>query len=122
MKYIDMSIVYWFYSFFIILEIKVALINYSLSNATSKAAGNNGLIGLIRPHTAPCGQYPSQSGVWANQMTVIKEYLPVVVGMTVQFIYWKHAPMDHSPDKNLCRKCLFGGESSQYHYSPHNSR
>ena len=24
--------------------------------------------------------------------------------------------------ENLCCRCLFGGESSQYHYSPHNSR
>ena len=76
MKYIDMSIVYWFYNFFlIILEIKVALISYSLSKATSKAAESNGLIVLISPHSAPCWQYPSQSGVWANQMMVTTTHI-----------------------------------------------
>ena len=46
-------------NFFIILEIKVALISYSLSKAASKAAENNGLISLISSHSAPCWQYPS---------------------------------------------------------------
>ena len=55
---------------YIILEIKVALIWYSLSQTTSKAAENNGPIGLIGPHSAPCWQYRSQSGAWANQMMV----------------------------------------------------
>ena len=70
MKYINLSIIHRFYNFFIILEIKDALISYSLSKATSKAAENNGLIGLISPHSVPCWQYPGQSGVWANQMMV----------------------------------------------------
>ena len=39
-----MSIVDWFYNFFVILEIKVGLISYSLSKATSKAAENNGVM------------------------------------------------------------------------------
>ena len=69
-KYIDMSIVYWFITFFIILEIKVSLISYSLSKVTSKATENNGLISLISPHSAPCWQYPSQSGTWVNHMMV----------------------------------------------------
>ena len=37
-----MSTVYKFYKVFVILEIKVALISYSLSKAASKAAENNG--------------------------------------------------------------------------------
>ena len=45
MKYFNISIDYLFYQFFTILEIKVALISYSLSKATK----NNGLIALIRP-------------------------------------------------------------------------
>ena len=69
MKYINMSIVYWFYNFFIILETKVALISYGLSKVTSKATENNGLTGLISPHSAPCSKN-GQSGVWANQMMV----------------------------------------------------
>ena len=48
-----MSIVYWFYIFFIILDTRVALISHSLSKVTSKAAKNNGLIGLISPHSTP---------------------------------------------------------------------
>ena len=50
-----MSTVYWFCNFFIILEIKVALISYSLSKATSKAAENNELISLIGPTQPPAG-------------------------------------------------------------------
>ena len=41
MKYIDMGIIYLQYQVFIILEIKVALINYSLSKVASMAAENN---------------------------------------------------------------------------------
>ena len=44
MKYLNMSIVFLFLKLFIFLEIKVALIIYSLS----KAAEDNGLIALIR--------------------------------------------------------------------------
>ena len=44
-KYINTSIVFYsFITFFIILEIKVALISYSLSKATSKDAENNGVM------------------------------------------------------------------------------
>ena len=70
MKYIVISIVDWFYNFFVILEIKVALISYSLSMATSKVAKNKGSIGLKSRHSAPCWQYPNQSGAWANRMMV----------------------------------------------------
>ena len=45
MKYINMSIIYWFYKFFVIFEIKFVLISYSLSKVTSKAAETNGLVG-----------------------------------------------------------------------------
>ena len=80
MKYINMSIVYWLYNFIkIILEIKIALISYILSKATSEAAKNNRLIGVISSHSALCWQYPSQSGVWANQMMVI----------TINNSYWR---------------------------------
>ena len=68
MKYINMSIIHLFYKGFIILEIKVALICYSLSKAVSKAAKNNGLIALISPHSAPYWQYPDRSGVLSKQM------------------------------------------------------
>ena len=44
MKDINMSIVYLFYNVFILLKIKVALINCSWSKAPSKAAENNGLM------------------------------------------------------------------------------
>ena len=47
MKYINISLVCWFSNFFVVLEIKVAPINYSLPNATSKATENNGLIELL---------------------------------------------------------------------------
>ena len=40
----NMSIVYWLYISFIILEINVALIDHSLSKATSKAVENNGVV------------------------------------------------------------------------------
>ena len=49
MKCIEMSIVYLHYKVFIILEVRVALISYSLSKATSKTAENNVLIALISP-------------------------------------------------------------------------
>ena len=45
----NMGIVYLCYELFIILEIKVALISYSLSKAASKAAENNGLIAADKP-------------------------------------------------------------------------
>ena len=67
MKYTNMSIIHLLYKVFIILEIKVALINYCLSKVASKAALNNGLITLISPHSAPCWQYPGGNGVWANR-------------------------------------------------------
>ena len=44
MKYINTSIFIGFITFFIISEIKVVLISYSLSKVTSKAAKNNGLM------------------------------------------------------------------------------
>ena len=44
MKYINMSMMDLFYKVFTILEIKVALISYGLSNAASKAVENNELI------------------------------------------------------------------------------
>ena len=53
MKCIKMSIFYWFYNFFIILEIKVSQISYSLSKATPKAVENNELIGLISSLLSP---------------------------------------------------------------------
>ena len=70
MKYINLSIVYSFYNFFIILETKVSLISYILSKATPKAPDNKGLFRLTSPHSAPCWKYSSPSGVWANQMMV----------------------------------------------------
>ena len=45
-----MGIVYLLDKVFIILEIKVALISYSLSKAASKAAENIGLIAADKPH------------------------------------------------------------------------
>ena len=42
MKYINMSIIYWFYKFLSFFEIKFVLISYSLSKVTSKAAETNG--------------------------------------------------------------------------------
>ena len=60
MKYINMSIVCWFHNFFfIILDIEVALISYSLSKATSKIGREQSADGLMSPHSAPCWQYPS---------------------------------------------------------------
>ena len=51
MKCINMSIFFvcLINNVIIILEITVALISYSLSNATSKAVENNGLVVLISP-------------------------------------------------------------------------
>ena len=66
-KYINMSIIYLFYKVFIISEIKVALMNYSLSKAASKAAKHNGIIALISLHSASCWQYHGMIGVWANR-------------------------------------------------------
>ena len=47
MKNIDMSIICLFYKVFIVLKMKVVLINCSRSKTPSKAAQNNGLIALI---------------------------------------------------------------------------
>ena len=88
MKYIVMSIVYWFYNFFVILEIKVALISYSLSMATSKVAKNKGPIGLISRHSAPCWQYPNQSMGKPDDGYHSKQLLPVVVGLMGVSPYW----------------------------------
>ena len=55
MKYINKNIIYVLYKVIIILEIKVALISYSLSKAASKATDNNGLITLIYPTELPSG-------------------------------------------------------------------
>ena len=62
MKNINMSIVYMFYEDFIILKIKVALINCSWSKVPSKAVENNGADGLISPTQPPAGSTPARVG------------------------------------------------------------
>ena len=80
MRYIDMNIDYWFYNFFIILEIKVDLISYSLSKATSEAAENNGLIGLTRPTQPPACSTPARVGYWqTDDGYYCKQHFLVVV-------------------------------------------
>ena len=90
MQNINMNIVYWFYNFFIISEIKVVLISYSLSKATSNAAANDGLIGLISPHSAPCWQYPTAARVGYGQTRwwfsiVHKRWRPAISPITAMW-------------------------------------
>ena len=83
-KYINMNIVYWFYNLFYHLEIKVALISYTLLKATSKADGNYGLIGLMSPHSAPLLAVPQPE--WGmgkpDDDYHCNQQLSLVVGLT----------------------------------------
>ena len=83
MKYINMSIVYWFYQIFIILEMKVALISYNLSKATSKAAENHGLMAWKAPTEPPAGSTPASVGHGQTRWWLPpKQQLAMVVGLT----------------------------------------
>ena len=85
------------YKVFIILEIKVTLISYSLSKAASKAAENNGLITLISPPLAV--PWPGWGMGQTNDCFQCKQQLPEVVRLSFPLVY-------NALDQRMCQICL----------------
>ena len=105
LKNINMSIVNLFYEVFIILKIKVALINCSWSKAPSKAAKNNVLIVLI---TAQLGVVQPDWG----QKEVRKNY-PRKLSSAMEAWLMACSPLWKSRDQSLRDCCTHHGPNCE---------